>query len=93
MKPQAPQQPAQQVIYLNWSHLKPDFSGKPNEGAEAHLLDTKDWMTAHHFMEGVKVQRVCCTLLGEARLWYQSLEPINVDWQRLQNYLDNNILK
>ena len=25
------------------------------------------------------------TLLGEARLWYQSLEPINVDWQGLQN--------
>ena len=25
------------------------------------------------------------TLLGEARLWYQSLEPINVDWPELQN--------
>ena len=25
------------------------------------------------------------TLLAEARLWYQSLEPINVDWQGLQN--------
>ena len=24
-------------------------------------------------------------LLEEARLWYQSLEPINVDWQGLQN--------
>ena len=23
--------------------------------------------------------------LGDARLWYQSLEPINVDWQGLQN--------
>ena len=29
----------------------------------------------------------CLTLLGEARLWYQSLEPINVDWQGLQNLL------
>ena len=27
----------------------------------------------------------CLTLLGEARLWYQSLEPINMDWQGLQN--------
>ena len=27
----------------------------------------------------------CLTLLGEARLWYQSLEPINVDWPELQN--------
>ena len=31
------------------------------------------------------VQRFCLTLLGEARLWYQSLEPRNVDWQGLQN--------
>ena len=33
----------------------------------------------------MKVQRFCLTLLGEARLWYQSLEPINLDWQGLQN--------
>ena len=25
------------------------------------------------------------TLLVEARLWYHSLEPINIDWQGLQN--------
>ena len=42
-------------------------------------------MAAPHFVEGVKVQRFCLTLLGEARLWYQSLEPINVDWHGLQN--------
>ena len=42
-------------------------------------------MNPHHFVEGVKVQRFCLTLLGEARLWYQSLEPTNVDWQGLQN--------
>ena len=42
-------------------------------------------MNAHHFVEGCKVQRFCLTLLGEARLWYQSLESINVDWQGLQN--------
>ena len=42
-------------------------------------------MNAHHFVEGVKVQRVCLALLGEARLWYHSLEPINVGWQELQN--------
>ena len=42
-------------------------------------------MNAHHFVEGVKVQGFCLTLLGEARLWYQSLEPINIDWQGLQN--------
>ena len=31
-----------------------------------------------------KVQQFCLILLGEARLRYQSLEPINVDWQGLQ---------
>ena len=42
-------------------------------------------MNPHYFIEGVKVQRFCLTLLGEARLWYHSLKPINVDWQWLQN--------
>ena len=42
-------------------------------------------MNAHHFIEDVKVNRFCLTLLGEARLWYHSLEPINVNWQGLQN--------
>ena len=42
-------------------------------------------MNAHHLIDGVKVQRFCLTLLGEARLWYQSLQPINTDWQELQN--------
>ena len=79
---QAPQQPGQQLVHLNWSYFKPGFSGKPDEDEELHLLCTNDWMNAHHFIEGVKVQRFCLTLLGEARLWYQSLEPINVDWQR-----------
>ena len=32
-----------------------------------------------------KVQHFCLTLVGEARLWYVSLRPINVDWIRLQN--------
>ena len=42
-------------------------------------------MNSHHFIEGVKVQKFCLMLLGEARLWYHSLEPINVNWQGLQN--------
>ena len=83
--PQAPQQPGQQITHLNWSYFKPESSWKPDEDAEAHLLCTNDWMTAHHFVKGIKVQRFCLTLLGEDRLWYHSLEPINVDWQGLQN--------
>ena len=42
-------------------------------------------MNVHHFVKGVKVQRFCLTLLGEGKLWYHSLEPINVDWPELQN--------
>ena len=44
---------------LNWSHFKPEFVGKLDEDAEAHLLRTNDWMDTHAFPEGVKVQRFC----------------------------------
>ena len=44
-----------------------------------------DWMGTHQFQEDVNVQRFCLTLVGEARLWYESLRPINKDWQGLQN--------
>ena len=42
-------------------------------------------MNTHHFVDGAKVQRFSLTLLGEARLLYHSLEPINVDWPEIQN--------
>ena len=98
---QQPQQPqnqdqtgqGQQVVHLNWSNFKPEFSGKPDEDAEAHLLCSNDWMNAHHFIEDVKVQRFCLTLLGEARLWYHSLEPINVDWPEYKICLGNDTQK
>ena len=44
-----------------------------------------DWMDTHAFQEGVKVQCLCLTLVGEARLWYELLRPINTDWIGLQN--------
>ena len=75
----------QQHLHLNWLNFKPEFSGKPDEDAEVHLFCSNDWMNAHHFVDGVGVQRFCLTLLVEARLWFQSLEPINVDWPELQN--------
>ena len=56
----------QQVVHLNWSNFKPEFSWKPDENAEAHLLCSNDWMNAHHFVDGVRSQRFCLTLLGEA---------------------------
>ena len=78
-------QDQQQIIHFNWSNFKPEVSGKPDEDAEAHLVHSNEWMNTHFFVDGVKVQRFCLTLLGEPRLWYHSLEPINVDCPELQN--------
>ena len=41
-------------------------------------------MEAHNFPEVLKVKKFCLTLTGEARLWYESLRPIEVDWTVLQ---------
>ena len=74
------------ALDINWSSFKPEFSGKPEEDVEGHLLHSNDWMNAHHFDEYIKVQRFCLTLLGEARLWYHSLEPLrHTTWAQLQN--------
>ena len=60
--------------------------GKPEEDAEAHLLHSNDWMNAHHFNDDEKVLRFHLTLLGEARLWFHSLEPLEgTIWPQLQN--------
>ena len=71
---------------LNWSHFKPDFLGKPEEDAEAHLLRTNDWITTHDFPNDQKERRFCLTLLGEARLWYKTLnaQQQQLDWACLQ---------
>ena len=76
----------QRHLHINWSNFKPEFSGKPEEDVEAHLLCSNLWMNAHHSTNDVKVQRFCLTLLGEARLWFHSLEPLeDTTWPQLQN--------
>ena len=69
----------------NWSHFKPEIAGKPEEDVEAHPLYTNDWMWTHNFNEEYEVLRFCLTLLGEARLWYETLNPNINDWPALQN--------
>ena len=71
--------------HLNWSHFKPNFSGKP-EDAETHLLKTNDWMTTHDFPDDEKVRRFCLTLSDEARLWYETLGAQQLEWAGLQDY-------
>ena len=83
--PAGPVVPAPQVFYQNWIGKKPEFSGKPEEDAESHLLSTRDWMEAHNFPKEVKVRHFCLTLTGEARLWYESLAPLDNDLPALQN--------
>ena len=41
-------------------------------------------MTTHDFPKAVKVQRFCLTLVGEARSWYTTLEPLAMTWQELK---------
>ena len=77
--------PAPQIIYQNWIGKKPEFSGKPKEDAESHLLSTRDWMEAHNFPDGDKVRHFCFTLVSEARLWYESLALLDDNWPALQN--------
>ena len=61
--------------------------GKPNKDAEAHLLRTVDWITTHDFPEDHKVGWFCLTLMGEARLWYMTLnvQQQQLTWAALQD--------
>ena len=85
--------PAPQVVYQNWIGKKPEFSGKPEEDAESHLLSTRDWMEAHNFPNEAKVRCFHLTLIGEARLWYESLAPLDHDWPTLQKKIQMAIFK
>ena len=74
-----------QIVYQNWIGKKPEFSDKPEVDTESHLLSTRDWMEAHNIPERDKVRCFCLMLIGEARLWYESLAPLDDDWPTLQN--------
>ena len=78
---------------LNWPHFKPKFAGRLEEDVEAHLLCTNDWMITHNFPNDVKVQRFCLMLVGEARLWYESLTPIANNWPSLKESFRRHYLK
>ena len=54
--PAGPAVPAPQVFYQNWIGKKPEFSGKPEEDVEPHLLSIRDWMKTHNFPDKVKVR-------------------------------------
>ena len=41
-------------------------------------------METHDFPDDTKVRRFCLTLMGEARLWYETLRLVQLDWAALQ---------
>ena len=43
-------------------------------------------MDTHNFPADQKVRRFCLTLTGEARLWYETLSPAQLDWETLQDH-------
>ena len=103
IQPNQPNQPPNQVQnlpvvmaqlqQLNWSYFKPEFSGQPEEDAEEHLLRTNDWMETHNFPDDLKVRRFCLTLMGEARLWYETLGAAQLDWQTLRDHFSQQYSK
>ena len=72
--------PTPQIFYHNWIGKKSEFSSKPEEDAESHLLSMRDCMEVHNFPKGEKVRHFRVTLISEARLWYESLAPLDNDW-------------
>ena len=89
----APTDVVPQIFYQNWIGKKPEFSGKPEEDVESHLLSTRDWMEAHNFPEGEKVRCFRVTLIGEARLWYESLALLDMSGLPYKISSSGNILK
>ena len=84
---QTPQQPGQQIVHLNWSHFKQEFSGKAEEDAEAHLLCTNDWMNAHHFVEGGEVQRFCLTLFRRSQIMVSFIRTYKYRLARVTKFI------
>ena len=42
-------------------------------------------METHNFPDDQKVRRFCLTLTGEARLWYETLGTVQLDWKTLRD--------
>ena len=74
----------QQVVHLNWSNFKPAFFRKTwwrcrSTPAPLEWLDECTSLCTWY-----KSPEILSYPIGEARLWYLSLEPINIDWPEIQ---------
>ena len=50
-------------------------------------------METHDFPADTQVTRFCLTLTGEARLWYETLRPVQLDWAALQEHFTQQYSK
>ena len=48
---------------------------------------------AHNFTANQKVRRFGLTLVGEARLWYETLGAVQLDWETLQDHIQQQYSK
>ena len=73
-------QPAH-VPELNWLHFKPEFAGS-QMSIQKYIFSEQMIGWTHMYFKKVSNPMFCLALVGEARLCYESLKPINVDWIR-----------
>ena len=50
-------------------------------------------METHNFPDDQKVRRFCLTLMGEARLLYETLGTVQLDWQALRYHFHQQYSK
>ena len=77
---------------LHWSLFKPEFTGKPDEDQKHIFCGPMTRWSPMLSQKVSKVQQFCLTLVGEARLWYESLRPIALYWNQVQYQFRNNTL-
>ena len=58
----------QRHLHITGQNFKPEFSGKPEEDVEAHLLHSNDWINAHCFDEDIKVQRFWSYIVRRSKI-------------------------
>ena len=95
---QDPEQPAQMPVepdqpQLHWSYFKPEISGKKKKMQKPIFSEQMTGWRPTISPEIAKIQRFCLTLTGEARLWYESLRHIVIDWRGLQEQFRQQYMK
>ena len=88
--PVGPAAPAPQVFYQNW--MGRNLNSQVNlKRMLYHIFSVLEigWKPTTFQMK-LKLD-ICLTLIGEARLWYESLAPLDDDWQAYKTNFDGNI--